>query len=72
MRKANTTGKTTAERLKEAAVSLFGKYGYEGTTVRHIAKKAGVTAGQITATVSYTHLDVYKRQEWNDETERRL
>jgi len=49
MRKATLTAKTTAELLKEAAVSLFGKYGYEGTSVRLIAKKAGVTAGQVTA-----------------------
>ena len=49
MRKVRTSSKSTAELLKEAAVSLFGKYGYEGTSVRLIAKKAGVTAGQITA-----------------------
>lgn len=48
MRKAKTTDKTTAELLKEAAVKLFGRYGYEGTSVRNIAKHAGVTAGQIT------------------------
>jgi AcrR family transcriptional regulator len=46
---SNKSNKTTAELLKEAAVSLFGKYGYEGTSVRLIAKRAGVTAGQITA-----------------------
>jgi len=49
MRKPKTSGKTTAESLKEAATTLFGKYGYEGTSVRLIAKQAGVTAGQITA-----------------------
>ena len=49
MRKPRTSEKTTAELLKEAAVKLFGRYGYEGTTVREIAKDAGVTAGQITA-----------------------
>jgi len=49
MRKARSSNKTTAELLKEAAISLFGKYGYEGTSVRLIAKHAGVTAGQITA-----------------------
>lgn len=40
--------KTTAELLKETAVRLFGTYGYEGTSVRLIAKHAGVSAGQIT------------------------
>ena len=49
MRKPRTSEKTTAELLKEAGIRLFGKYGYEGTTVRAIAKEAGVTAGQITA-----------------------
>lgn len=49
MRKPKTSDKTTAELLKEAAAKLFTKYGYEGTTVRQIAKLAGVTAGQITA-----------------------
>ena len=48
MRKPRTSEKTTAQRLKESAIHLFGKYGYEGTTVRAIAKDAGVTAGQIT------------------------
>ena len=48
MRKPRTSEKTTAELLKEAGIRLFGKYGYEGTTVRAIAKDAGVTAGQIT------------------------
>lgn len=49
MRKPKTSDKTSAEQLKEAAVRLFAKYGYEGTTVRAIAKEAGFTAGQITA-----------------------
>ena len=37
MRKPKSSGKTTAELLKEAAISLFGQYGYEGTSVRLIA-----------------------------------
>ena len=49
MNKGKTGNKTTAELLKEAAVKLFGTYGYEGTSVRLIARHAGVTAGQITA-----------------------
>lgn len=48
MRKPRTSDKTTAQLLKEAALSLFAKYGYEGTSVRDIAARAGVTAGQIT------------------------
>ena len=35
-------------RLFNAAMDLFARYGYEGTTVRMIAKKAGVSAGQVT------------------------
>lgn len=49
MGRARATAKTTAELLKESAIKLFGIYGYEGTSVRLIAKNAGVTAGQITA-----------------------
>lgn len=47
MRKPKTSDKSTAELLKAAAIKLFSKYGYEGTTVRDIAKLAGFTAGQI-------------------------
>lgn len=49
MRRVRTSDKTAAELLKEAATTLFGKYGYEGTSVRMIAQKAGLSAGQITA-----------------------
>lgn len=49
MGRPKATTKTTAELLKESAIKLFGTYGYEGTSVRLIAKNAGVTAGQITA-----------------------
>lgn len=36
------------EDLFLAAFTLFSRYGYEGTTVRMIADKAGVSAGQVT------------------------
>lgn len=48
MRRVRTSDKSTEELLKEAAIELFGKYGYEGTSVRIIAQKAGFSAGQIT------------------------
>lgn len=38
----------SAERIKRAALNLFGKYGYGSTTVRMIAKEAGLSPGQIT------------------------
>jgi AcrR family transcriptional regulator len=34
--------------LKQIATSLFAKYSYEGTTVRMIAKSAGLSQGQVT------------------------
>jgi AcrR family transcriptional regulator len=37
-----------AQLLYDAALELFAIYGYEGTTMRQIAAKAGVSAGQIT------------------------
>ena len=38
----------THEDLFYAAFHLFSRYGYEGTTVRMIADRAGVSAGQVT------------------------
>lgn len=40
---------TNAEKIKRSARALFSKYGYGSTTVRMIAKDAGLSAGQITA-----------------------
>ena len=48
--------KSTKERILEEALRLFAKNGYLGTSMNDIARQLGVT------TVSYTHLDVYKRQ----------
>lgn len=39
---------SNAEKIKAAALKLFGKYGYGSTTVRMIAKEAGLSQGQIT------------------------
>jgi len=36
-----------ATRLRDAALVLFGEHGYEGTSVRAIAERAGVTAGLV-------------------------
>ncbi len=36
-----------AERLRDAALALFGEQGYAATTVRAIAERAGVTAGLV-------------------------
>lgn len=38
-----------SDRIKCAATKLFAEYGYGSTTVRMIAKEAGLSAGQITA-----------------------
>lgn len=40
---------SNAERIKEAAVRLFSEYGYGSTTVRMIAREAGLSQGQIAA-----------------------
>ena len=40
---------SNAEKIKLAAMKLFGIYGYGSTTVRMIAKEAGLSAGQIAA-----------------------
>jgi TetR/AcrR family transcriptional regulator, regulator of cefoperazone and chloramphenicol sensitivity len=38
---------TGAERLLHAALELFGERGFDGTTVRAIAERAGVTPGLV-------------------------
>lgn len=38
---------SNAEKIKLAAMNLFGVYGYGSTTVRMIAKEAGLSPGQI-------------------------
>jgi AcrR family transcriptional regulator len=51
MKKAiSATGESfNAEKIKDSAMKLFCEYGYGSTTVRMIAKDAGLSAGQITA-----------------------
>lgn len=39
---------SNAEKIKQAALKNFGLYGYGSTTVRMIAKDAGLSAGQVT------------------------
>ena len=38
---------SNSEKIKMAAMKLFSEYGYGSTTVRLIAKEAGLSAGQI-------------------------
>ena len=68
----------TRERIMKAADRLFAERGYDGTSIRAIVAKARVNQAAINyhfdgkdglyrevlraASVSYTHLDVYKRQ----------
>lgn len=40
---------SNSEKIKRSARKLFSRYGYGSTTVRMIAKDAGLSAGQITA-----------------------
>lgn len=39
---------SNSEKIKMAAIKLFSIYGYGSTTVRMIAKEAGLSAGQVT------------------------
>lgn len=39
---------SNSEKIKMAAIKLFSIYGYGSTTVRMIAKEAGLSAGQLT------------------------
>lgn len=42
------TNFSNSEKIKMAAIKLFSIYGYGSTTVRMIAKEAGLSAGQLT------------------------
>ncbi|HEY9462479.1 MAG TPA: helix-turn-helix domain-containing protein, partial [Vicinamibacterales bacterium] len=40
-------GEATRHRLYETAIRLIGEQGYEATTLRDVAKRAGVSAGLL-------------------------
>ena len=48
----------TLEKIQQSALEEFSEKGFLGASLRQIVKNAGVTTGAV----SYTHLDVYKRQ----------
>jgi len=56
----------TMTRFLEAAESIFGRHGYEGTSVREIASRAGVNLGTL------KHYWGSKRDLFRDLMERRL
>ena len=45
--KTNKPKKHPKERIKEAAISLFSERGYSATTMRQIAKRAGLAPGSL-------------------------
>ncbi len=47
MLKNNTTSTCTKQKIFDAAVMLFNDHGYDGTSVREIAKKANVNVSNI-------------------------
>ena len=49
-------GSDSRERIIGAAVDEFGEQGYDGSTVRSIASRAGVDSALVHHSVSYTHL----------------
>lgn len=38
---------TARARIRDAALALFGKHGYRGTSIRDVARRAGVSAGLV-------------------------
>ena len=56
----------TMKRFLDAAEDIFGRYGYEGTTIRAIAAKAGVNLGTL------KHYWGSKRELFRDLLQRRL
>src|ERR1700735_2366986 len=56
----------TMAKFMEAAESIFGRHGYEGTSVREIAARAGVNLGTL------KHYWGSKRDLFRDLIERRL
>lgn len=47
MRRPQSRGRRTRERLLAAARSLFGRDGYEGTSIGDVAREAGVGVGTV-------------------------
>lgn len=47
MRSVLSEDVTAAARIRDAAIARFGAHGYEGSTVREIARDAGVSAGLV-------------------------
>jgi AcrR family transcriptional regulator len=50
--RAGTEVQTPREAILDAAVALFGKMGYAGTTMRDIAREVGVLPGSLYAHIS--------------------
>jgi AcrR family transcriptional regulator len=48
-RKVGSVSEETRRRLVESAAEVFGRRGYDGTTVAEIARNAGLTSGAIYA-----------------------
>ena len=46
-RSRDAAGRPTRQRVVDAAADVFAERGYEGTTVAHVAEKAGLTTGSI-------------------------
>lgn len=46
-RSADAAGRSTRERVVDAAATVFSERGYDGTTVAHVADRAGLTTGSI-------------------------
>jgi TetR/AcrR family transcriptional regulator, regulator of cefoperazone and chloramphenicol sensitivity len=38
---------TARARIRDAAIELFGEHGYRGTSIREVAKRAGVSGGLV-------------------------
>jgi len=47
MRSARPDDLTAAARIRDAAIARFGAHGYDGTSVRDIARDAGVSPGLV-------------------------
>ena len=50
--RANQSAQTPRKAILDAAVTLFGKRGYAGTTMRDIAREVGVLPGSLYAHIS--------------------
>ena len=51
-RRSRSVGENTADGIRQVAMDLFYKQGFQATTLRHIASRVGIQVGSL-----YNHIE---------------